>query len=433
MPYAFKRLPARAMLCHDDATMTNDKLHAALARHVERGDLPGLVALVARGDEVRVDAIGTQTVGGQQPMRRDTIFRIASITKPLAAAATMMLVDDGKLRVDDSVERWLPELASRRVLKSMGSELDDTVPARRAITLRDLLTSCHGFGSVMAMPGTYPIQRAIADGKLGGDGPPHPSQYPGPDEMMRRLGALALMHQPGERFLYNTSCDLLGILVGRVAGSSFGAFLDERLFGPLGMKDTGFWVPAAELDRLAGCYRFNRERETFEVFDGTGQDSDWSHPPAFESGAGGLASTADDYYAFCRMMLNGGVGAGPGGVRVLSQASVEAMTRDQLTSEQRQGAEIFFGDHSSWGFGMAVNIRAAEPWVVPGRFGWDGGYGTTAWSDPKNDVVGILLTQRLMDSPEPPAVFREFWASPYGVMGVPPREVGGEISQPSTT
>ena len=433
MPYAFKRLPARAMLCHDDATMTNDKLHAALARHVERGDLPGLVALVARGDEVRVDAIGTQTVGGQQPMRRDTIFRIASITKPLAAAATMMLVDDGKLRVDDSVERWLPELASRRVLKSMGSELDDTVPARRAITLRDLLTSCHGFGSVMAMPGTYPIQRAIADGKLGGDGPPHPSQYPGPDEMMRRLGALALMHQPGERFLYNTSCDLLGILVGRVAGSSFGAFLDERLFGPLGMKDTGFWVPAAELDRLAGCYRFNRERETFEVFDGTGQDSDWSHPPAFESGAGGLASTADDYYAFCRMMLNGGVGAGPGGVRVLSQASVEAMTRDQLTSEQRQGAEIFFGDHSSWGFGMAVNIRAAEPWVVPGRFGWDGGYGTTAWSDPKNDVVGILLTQRLMDSPEPPAVFREFWASPYGVMGVPPREVGCEISQPSTT
>ncbi len=287
--------------------MTNDKLRATLAKHVDAGDLPGLVALVARGDEVRVDAIGTLTVGGAQPMGRDTIFRIASLTKPIAAAATMLLVDDGKLRLDDSVERWLPELANRRVLKSIGSELDDTVPARRAITVRDLLTSCHGFGSVMAMPGTYPIQRAIRDGKLGGDGPPHPSQYPGPDEIMRRLGALPLMHQPGERFLYNTSCDLLGILVGRVAGSSFGAFLDERLFGPLGMKDSGFWVPAAQLDRLAGCYQFNGESRKLEVFDGTGQDSDWSHPPAFESGAAGLASTADDYYAFCRMMLNGGV------------------------------------------------------------------------------------------------------------------------------
>ena len=394
--------------------MTNDKLHATLAKHADAGDLPGLVALVARGDEVRVEAIGRQTVGGTRAMRRDTIFRIASLTKPIAAAATMLLVDDGKVRVDESVERWLPELANRRVLKSIGSELDDTVPARRAITVRDLLTSCHGFGSVMARPGTCPIQRAIRDGKLGGDGPPHPSQYPGPDEMMRRLGALPLMHQPGERFLYNTSCDLLGILVGRVAGSSFGAFLAKRLFGPLGMKDSGFWVPAAELDRLAACYRFNAESRKLEVFDPTGQDSDWSHPPAFESGAGGLASTAHDYYAFCRMMLNGGVAGRSGGKRILSQASVEAMTRDQLTPEQRQGAEIFFGDHSSWGFGMAVNIRAAEPWVVPGRFGWDGGYGTTAYSDPKNDVVGILLTQRLMDSPEPPAVFREFWAAVYG-------------------
>ena len=397
--------------------MTNDKLHAAMAGFVARGDIPGIVTLVARGDEVLVDAVGTTTAGGSEPMRRDTIFRIASLTKPIAAAATMMLVDDGVLRLDDAVDRWLPELANRRVLKRIDAQLDDTVPARRAITVRDLLTSCLGFGSVMAPPDTHPIQRPIREGHLGGDGPPHPSQTPAPDEFMRRLGALPLMYQPGERWLYNMSCDLLGVLVARASGRSFSAFLEERLFGPLGMKDTGFWVPTAELARLAGCYVFNHASGKLEVFDATGEASDWSRPPAFESGAGGLASTADDYFAFCRMMLNGGVAGGVGRerVRVLSQASVEAMTRDQLTPEQRQGAEIFFGTHSSWGFGMAVNVRATgEPWVVPGRFGWDGGYGTSAYSDPKNDLVGILLTQRLVDGPEGPAVYGEFWAGVYG-------------------
>jgi len=400
--------------------MTNDnlhaKLHASMAGFVARGEVPGIVALVACGDDVFVDAVGTTTTGGpdSQPMRRDTIFRIASLTKPIAAAATMLLVDEGVLRLDDAVERWLPELANRRVLKRIDAQLDDTVPARRAITVRDVLTSCLGFGSVMAPPDTYPIQRPIRDGHLGGDGP-HPARPPGPDEYMRRLGALPLMYQPGERWLYNTSCDLMGVLVARASGRSFSTFLNDRLFGPLGMKDTGFSVPASELPRLAGCYLFNHGSGKLEVFDGTGEASDWSHPPPFESGAGGLASTADDYLAFCRMLLNGGVGA-VGGARVLSQGAVEAMTRDQLTPEQRQGAEIFLGTHSSWGFGMAVNVRsqADEPWVVPGRFGWDGGYGTSAYSDPKNDLVGILLTQRLLDSPEGPSVYGEFWAGAYG-------------------
>jgi CubicO group peptidase (beta-lactamase class C family) len=334
--------------------MTNDKLHAAMAGFVERGDIPGIVTLVARGDEVQVDAIGMKTVGGGEPMRPDTIFRIASITKPIAAAATMILVDDGALRLDDSVERWLPELANRRVLRRIDSELDDTVPARRAITVRDLLTSCLGFGSVMAMPGTYPIQRPIRDGKLGGDGPPHPSQYPGPDEWMRRLGALPLMYQPGERWLYNTSCDLMGVLVGRVAGKSFSGFLDERLFGPLGMKDTGFWVPAAELDRLAGCYQFNHASQRLEVFDGTGQASDWSRAPAFESGAGGLVSTAGDYYAFCRMMLDGGVGGGEG----WSAGSVGGVGRGDDAGSVDGGAEARRGDL----------LRRAQQLGV-----WDGG------------------------------------------------------------
>jgi CubicO group peptidase (beta-lactamase class C family) len=176
-------------------------LHVAMTGYVERGDIPGIVTLIARGDEVHVHAIGMKTVGGKDPMRRDTIFRVASITKPITAAATMILVDQGKLRFDDSVERWLPELANRKVLRRIASPLDDTVPANRSITVRDLLTSCFGFGSVMAMPGTYFIQQLIRDGHLGGDGPPHPSLTPGTDEWMRRLGALPLMYQPGERWL----------------------------------------------------------------------------------------------------------------------------------------------------------------------------------------------------------------------------------------
>lgn len=384
-------------------------LQGTMNGYVERGDIPGVVTLIACGEEVHVDAMGRMTVDGEEPMRRDTIFRIASITKPIAAAATMILVDDGKIRLDDSVERWLPELANRRVLRRMDSTREDTVPAKRSITVRDLLNFTFGFGSVMARPGTYWIQELIRDGHLGGDGPPHPSLTPGMDEWMRRLGELPLMYQPGERWLYNTGCDVLGVLVARVSGRSFGTFLRERLFDPLGMKDTGFSVPASKLDRLPGVYAFDHESRKLEEFDST-QDSEYSRAPAFESGAGGLVSTADDYYAFCRMMLNKGVW---GRERVLTEASVEAMTRDQLSPQQREGAELFFGSHSSWGFGMAVSLRREKPWMVPGRFGWDGGFGTSAYSDPVNDFVGVLMTQRMMDSPEPPAVFSDFWAGAY--------------------
>jgi len=384
-------------------------LRAAMHDHVERGDIPGIVTLIARGDEIEVNAIGSKALDGNDPMRRDSIFRIASITKPVTAAAVMILVDDGKLRLDDSVDACLPELANRRVLRSIGSPLDDTVPAERSITVRDLLTSTFGFGSVMAMPGTYFIQQLIKEGHLGGDGHPRPLLTPATDEWMRSLGALPLMHQPGERWLYNTSCDVMGVLVARVSGKSFEAFLLERLFEPLGMQDTAFSVPASKLHRLPVLYQFNEANKKLEVFDGA-ENSEYSRPPAFESGAGGLVSTVDDYYAFCRMMLNKGMWRGE---RILAEASVEAMTRDQLKPEQRKGAGMFFGNSISWGFGMAVNLHREQPWMVPGRFGWDGGFGTSAYSDPTNDFIGILLTQRLMDSPQQPAVFTDFWTQAY--------------------
>jgi CubicO group peptidase (beta-lactamase class C family) len=341
-------------------------------------------------------------------MQRDTIFRIASMTKPITAAAAMILVEESRLRLDERVDRLLPELADRKVLRRLDAPLDDTVPARRPITVRDLLTFRMGFGSVMAAPGTYPIQIAMRDLQIGGDGPPNPSTTPATDEWIRRLGTLPLMQQPGEQWLYNTGSDVLGVLIARAAGQPLETFLRERIFDPLGMKDTAFSVPAEKLDRLPGCYRRNPSGAALDVYDDAA-NSHWSRPPAFESGGGGLVSTADDYLAFCRMMLDKGR---CGRERILSRPSVELMTTDQLTPQQKVGAGMFFGDHSGWGFGVAVTIRRSNLWGV-GRFGWDGGLGTSGYSDPTEDLVGILLTQRMMDSPEPPRAFVDFWTSAY--------------------
>lgn len=391
-----------------------DRMHQVLSGHIERGDIPGTVALVSRHDLVHVEVLGNLHVGRNEPMPRDAIFRIASITKPVVAVAAMILIEEGKLRLDDSIEAWVPELANRRVLKSIASQIDDTEPARRAITVRDLLTYRMGFGSVMAMPDTYPIQKYIREYRLGGDGPPYPSKAPTTEEWIRRLGSLPLMAQPGERWLYNTSADVLGVLIERVSGKSLGTFFRERIFGPLGMKDTGFNVPASEFHRMPTCYAFGHATKKLDVYDAAGEQSAWAPPPPFESGAGGLVSTVDDYFAFARMMLDKGRF---GREQILSRASVELMTSDQLLPQHRQGAELFFGAHSSWGLGMSVCIRRGEIYQTPGRFGWDGGTGTSAYVDPAEGLIGILMTQRMMDSPEPPRVFTDFWTQAYSAMG----------------
>jgi CubicO group peptidase (beta-lactamase class C family) len=389
-----------------------ERMHRVLSGYVERGELPGLVALVGRGDDVHVETLGTMSLGNPAPMRRDTIFRIASITKPITAVAAMILVEECRVRLDDSVEPWLPELADRRVLRSIAAELDDTVPARRAITLRDLLTYRMGFGSVMAMPDTHPIQRPIRELRIGGDGPMLPAPEPGMDEWLRRLGSLPLLAHPGERWMYHVSGDVLGALVARVSGQSLGTFMHERIFDPLGMKDTAFHVPPEKIGRLPGFYHFDRQANALAFFDDP-VESAWSSAPGFESGGGGLVSTIDDYFAFSRMMLDGGRYAGG---RILSRASVALMTSDQITPEQRAGSEIFFGSHASWGLGMAVDIRRDQLFHVPGRFGWDGGFGTSAYTDPAEGMIGILFTQRLMDSPEPPPLYTDFWTTAYAAM-----------------
>jgi CubicO group peptidase (beta-lactamase class C family) len=389
-----------------------DRMHQVLSGYVERNEMPGLVALVGHHDDVYVEALGTMSVGHPAPMKRDTIFRIASITKPIVAVAAMILVEECKLRLDESIEAWLPELANRRVLKSISSQPDDTVPALRAITVRDLLTYRMGFGSVMAMPDTYPIQKLIREYRIGGDGPPRPSQALGTEEWLQKLGSLPWMAQPGERWMYQVSADVLGVLIARVSGQSLGKFMRERIFDPLGMKDTAFHVPSAKIDRLPACYSSNRQTNTLDLYDDPA-NSAWQPEPPFESGGGGLVSTIDDYFAFSRLMLNKGR---HGREQILCRATVELMTSDQLTTEQRGGAEIFFGAFSSWGFGMAVDIQRHEIFHTPGRFGWTGGLGTTAYTDPAEGMIGILFTQRMMDSPEAPKVFTDFWTLAYGAM-----------------
>jgi CubicO group peptidase (beta-lactamase class C family) len=368
-----------------------DRLNKVMTGHVERGAAPGLVTVVSRRGETHIEAIGTTVVDGSEPMRRDTIFRIASVTKPIVAAAAMILVEEAVLRLDDPVDPLLPELADRQVLRTLESPLDDTVPADRPITLRDLLTFRLGYGLVFAPPGTYPIQQAMDESGVFPDinaAGIMPSLAP--DEFMAGYGRLPLLHQPGEQYLYNSGSDILGVLITRATGMSLGEFLQERLFAPLDMKDTGFSVPADKLDRLATSYFTNPETGTLEVFDGV-EDSRWATTPVFESGGGGLVSTADDLLAFGEMMLNNGK---YGDERILSRPTIELMTTDQITAEQKAASPFFPAswENRGWGFGVAIVTRR-DDLATPGRYGWWGGYGTSWEVDPAEELIGILLTQ----------------------------------------
>ncbi|MGW0605871.1 serine hydrolase domain-containing protein [Streptomyces sp. NPDC002640] len=390
------------------------RVRDVLARHVESGRIPGLVALFSRGEETHVESLGTMRHDGGAPMSRDTIFRMASTSKPVTVAAAMVLLDECRLRLDDLVQEWLPELADRQVLKRFDGPLDDTVPARRPITVRDVLTSTFGLGMDMTSLGT-PIMNAVFEQGLT---PNLPEPMPEPDEWLRRLGELPLMHQPGERWQYHIASDLLGVLVARVSGQSFETFLRERVFGPLGMKDTGFHVPADQIDRLPPLYAPDPQTGEFHVWD-EAEGGRQSRPPAFQGGGGGLNSTADDYHAYFRMLLNGGM---HGRERILSRAAVELMTTNRLTAEQQaarrrlatDNVHISFGQgqHGGWGFGMAVRTYRGD-YAPIGQFGWDGGSGTSTYADPENRVTGILLTQVGTSVPDPARVFHDFWTTLY--------------------
>jgi len=360
-----------------------------MAARVERGEMPGMVTLVAAGDDVYVDCIGVKAFGSAQPMTRETVFRIASMTKPFLAAATLMLVDDGTLRLDDRIDTWLPELADRRVLRNVDGPLDDTVPARRPLTVDDLLTFRMGVGLLTepTFDPPFPIVTRANELQLV-LGQPDPRTPHSPDEWIKHFATLPLMYQPGERWLYNVGSLVLGVLVARAARQELGDFFKARIFEPLGIHTTGFWLPAELTQLLPSCYMGNPETGEMEPRD-VSTPEEWSKPPVFPSGAGGLLSTVDDLLTFARLLLNRGVHAGK---RLLSAESIELMTTNRLTSDQIANGGFILGGRG-WGYGVGVVLEPDAEWPVAGRYGWPGGYGTGWFNDPHRGIVALAMTQ----------------------------------------
>jgi CubicO group peptidase (beta-lactamase class C family) len=403
-------------------------LDAALARHTSTGAVPGLAALVARGGEVHVTSAGHKAIGDSAPIGRDAIFRIASLTKPMVGVAAMLLIEDGAMALDDPVERWLPELSARRVLRSYEAELSDTVPAERPITVEDVLSFRLGFGSIFT-PETLPVVEA-AEGelKLKTLVPPWPPTPHNPDQWIAAFGSLPLLDQPGERFRYNTGATVAGILIERVTGAPFAEVLSKRVFEPLGMTDTAFYVPAEKLSRFtsmyapaeaAGVFGASGDSASGDGADGTGlvlidrPDGWYAAPPALPDGAGWLVSTIDDLGAFAAMLAADGGG-------LLSEESVALMLRDRTTVRDRAENPWFFGNHLGWGLTMSVPAAGVDPRTAPDGmprgYGWEGGSGTAWRTDPQTGLTGILLTQRMLASPGPPEVARDFWSAAHAAL-----------------
>jgi CubicO group peptidase (beta-lactamase class C family) len=350
------------------------RLQDLLDTAVGSGTVPGAAALVARGHEVEIGSAGE--------LEPDSIVRIASITKPITAAAVMLLVDDGLVALDDPIARWLPELAAPRIVRTPGSPIDDVVPAARAITVEDVLTFRAGWGfpSDFSLPAVVELFQ-----KLPVFGPRET-----PDEWLTTLARVPMLRQPGEAWLYNTCSDIQGVLIARVSARALPEFLAERILEPLGMRDTGFHVPAQKLDRLPPYY----DADLAPI-----DERLWTEPPIFPSGAGGLVSTLADMQRFGRMLLADGDG-------LLSPASVRLMTTDHLTREQRDASRLFL-EGAGWGFGGAV--------AADGRYGWIGGTGTTAHVAPSTGTIGILLTQVQMTGPTSTPLMRRFWQYAFGI------------------
>ncbi len=370
---------------------------------VGSGFVPGLMVVLARHGDVHVEAAGTlafEGPGADVPMARDTIVRMASMTKPIVAACAMTLVEDCTLRLDDPVDELLPELADMRVLADPDGPLEDTVPAIRSITLRDLLTFTLGTGMVIAEPGTVPIADA-----LDTIGEPHL------DEWVRRLGALPLVHQPGTRWMYETAADVTGALIARATGTSFGEALRERIFEPLGMRDTAFSVDAERLGRFATAYDRDSAPSGEAVVSDL-PDGMFSKPPTFEGGGGGLVSTAEDYLAFASALLGGGTHRGQ---RVLSRLSTTLMTTDHLTPAQKAVSGFWPGyfDNQGWGFGMSVVTRRTRLGPSVGSYGWSGFYGTSWYNDPAEDMTAIVIMQRAHMGDQTLPMWNDFWTTAY--------------------
>lgn len=364
----------------------------SVVQAVDSGVLAGAVTLAwQRGNVLQVNEIGYRDVEAGLPMQRDTIFRVASMTKPVTVAAVMTLVDEGKLTLTDPVTRWLPELADLHVLVDPTGPLDQTVPARRPITVDDLMTHRSGLAYVFSVLG--PISRAYGRVSFRQD----------QDHWLAEIAALPLVHQPGERLTYSHATDVLGIIASRIEGKSLQTVLTERIFEPLGMADTGFFISPDKRNRAATMYRLDDE---------SGLQHDAMGPipvtePRFCQGGAGLVTTVDDYLRFARMLLGGGE---VDGVRVLSQESARLMRTDRLTEEQKKFPFLGLPFWMGRGFGLNLSVvtdpaKSAQLYGPGGlgTFSWPGAYGTWWQADPANDLILIYLIQNYPNLSAPAA------------------------------
>ena len=361
----------------------------ALQAVIDAGDLSGFVTLIWReGEEIQFNALGHRDIEAGAPMTRDTIFRIASMTKPVTTVAALMLLEEGKLKLDDPITKWAPEFAEMKVLKSATGPVEDVYPAPRAITVEDLMT--HRAGLAYAFTSIGPIahahQKALGD-VLTGDMTP--------DAWMAALAGLPLSYPPGERFHYSHATDVLGLIVGRIEGKPFREVLMERIFGPLKMVDTDFYFPPEKQGRAAKVYRLKDDLSAIEEAPFPRRDA----PPSFCGGGGGLVSTLDDYLTFARMLLGEGE---VDGVRLLKPQTVALMRANRLTDAQR---EIPFMGIPFWlgqGFGLGLSVITdpeKQAWMGAGNagaFGWPGAFGTWWQADPTSGMILIYLIQNSM-------------------------------------
>jgi CubicO group peptidase (beta-lactamase class C family) len=352
-------------------------LEKLLVRHIERGTIPGAVAILT-SDDIEMVAAGVASIDDGDPMRDDAIMRIQSMTKVITTTAALRLVESRHLTLDQSLEEWLPELANRRVLSSPTAALDDTVPARRPITLRHLLTNTSGYGMVFT---DSPLQKAMVDN--GTEAGPEPVSL-GAEEWIARLAELPLAFQPGEGWRYHHSFGLLGILIARLTGRPLHEHLAEDLLDPLGMTDTALWVPEQKLDRLPAAYRHGADGLLEMEPAGGGF---YAGPPPFDVSHGELVSTARDFHRFAQMLAAGGR---IDEMQVISVDHLRLMINDQVPAECKTPDSFFpgFWDQTGWGFGVGVTTAGPQR----GRYGWSGGQGTNFFID-RDGAVGILLTQ----------------------------------------
>ncbi len=364
-------------------------LRSRMQRFVDQGKYPGILALVWQdGEVISCDAVGWRDMERKTPVERSTIFRLASMSKPLTSIAALILMEEGRLDLADPIERWLPEAANLAVLRTPRSEIDDVVAAQRAPTIFDLMTHTAGFAWTKGPD--LPITRAMIE--AAGMTPFVPYDA---DTLVQRVCRLPLVLQPGSGWNYGLSTDLLGVIIARASNVGLAEFLQARVFDPIGMRDTGFFVPQAKLDRLSVGYVRNDGGQL--AIQDDARTGFWTRPPVFVSGGGGLVSTPDDYLAFARMLLDYGRA---GDERILSEESVRQMTSSQLRTEQLRTFDpgVDFLQGQGFGLGVSVTLMQRDRRRAPGSFSWPGGYGTTWFVDRENRLIALWMTQLWQDS-----------------------------------